>query len=97
MTPLTELWQSAITWLATHAVTPTVHWLGIAQVAGDPRDCRGGTDCRAAVVADCGRDATTGEPDSGQALGYMRLTTVDHNYTLLMLLGHAVRPVPVHQ
>src|SRR5256885_8478652 len=27
MTSLTELWQAAITWLATHAVTPTVHWL----------------------------------------------------------------------
>src|SRR5256885_17172388 len=38
MTSLTELWQAAITWLATHAVTPTVHWLDIAQAAGDPRE-----------------------------------------------------------
>src|SRR5256885_13207107 len=38
MPSLTELWQAAITWLATHAVTPTVHWLDIAQAAGDPRE-----------------------------------------------------------
>lgn len=38
MPHLPDLWHAAITWLATHSVTPTVHWLGIAQAAGDPRE-----------------------------------------------------------
>lgn len=47
------------TWLPLHAVTFTMHWLGITQ-GDDPCDCRGGADCRTTVAPDRGRDAATG-------------------------------------
>src|SRR5260370_8295674 len=88
MTSLTELWQAAITWLATHAVTPTVHWLDIAQAAGDPREI-----AEAVLIAGLQFFLIAGvmrPPESlfpAERWSARRLTTVDRNYTLLVLLG----------
>lgn len=88
MTSLTELWQAAITWLATHAVTPTVHWLDIAQAAGDPREIAEAVLIAALqlfLIAGVVRPLESLFP--AERWSDRRLTTVDRNYTLLMLLG----------
>ena len=84
MTSLTELWQAAITWLATHAVTPTVHWLDIAQAAGDPREI-----AEAVLIAGLQLFLIAGVMRPLESLfpaerwSDRRLTTVNRSYTLL--------------
>nr|WP_232245891.1 hypothetical protein [Delftia acidovorans] len=77
---------------------PTVHWLDIAEAAGDPREIAEAVLIAALqlfLIAGVMRPLESRFP--AERWSDRRLTTVDRNYTLRMLLGHDVRPSPVHQ
>ena len=81
-------WALAIDWVSVHAVTPVVNALHIAEAAGDPREIAAGiliALLQLFLIGCVMRPLESLLP--AERWADRRHTTVDRNYTLLMLLG----------
>jgi hypothetical protein len=81
-------WALAIDWVSVHAVTPVVNALHIAEAAGDPREIAAGiliALLQLFLIGCVMRPLESLIP--AERWADRRHTTVDRNYTLLMLLG----------
>ena len=88
MPDLSQLWQHMTTWLSVHAVTPFLTLLHIDGLAGNPDEIAGALMIAALQVAIIGlifRPLETWFP--AEKWTDRKLTLVDRNYTVLMLLG----------
>ncbi|MCT9810456.1 sterol desaturase family protein [Acidovorax sp. Be4] len=81
-------WSQAVDWLATQGVQPVLAWLHIGTAAGDPREI-----AEAVLIAALQLFLIAGVMRPLESLlpaehwEDRRLTTVDRNYTLLVLFG----------
>lgn len=85
---LSHYWNGAIDWLSANAVVPLVHGLHLAHAAGDPREIAEAALIAALqlfLIACVMRPLESLIP--AERWADRRHTTVDRNYTLLMLLG----------
>lgn len=81
-------WTLAIDWVSLHVVTPVVNALNIAEAAGDPREIAAGiliALLQLFLIGGVMRPLESLLP--AERWADRRHTTVDRNYTLLMLLG----------
>jgi sterol desaturase/sphingolipid hydroxylase (fatty acid hydroxylase superfamily) len=88
MPDFSELWQHLTTWLSVHAVTPFLTLLHINGLAGNPDEISAALMIAALQVAIIGlifRPLETWFP--AEKWADRKLTLVDRNYTVLMLLG----------
>jgi sterol desaturase/sphingolipid hydroxylase (fatty acid hydroxylase superfamily) len=88
MPDLSHYWSNGITWLSHHAVTPFLTLLHINGLAGNPDEIAGALMIAALQVAIIGlifRPLETWFP--AEQWADRKLTLVDRNYTVLMLLG----------
>ena len=88
MFDLPQLWTHLVNWLADHAVIPLLGSLRLGGLAGDPRDIAAALLIAALQIAIIGlvfRPLETFFP--AEKWTNRKLTRVDRNYTLLMLLG----------
>jgi sterol desaturase/sphingolipid hydroxylase (fatty acid hydroxylase superfamily) len=88
MPDLSHYWSNGITWLSHHAVTPFLTVLHINGLAGNPDEIAGALMIAALQVAIIGlifRPLETWFP--AEQWTDRKLTLVDRNYTVLMLLG----------
>lgn len=84
----TQLWAHAVSWLSAHAVVPLLTALHLNGLAGDPDDIAASLLIAALQVGIIGlifRPLETWFP--AEKWADRKLTLVDRNYTLLMLLG----------
>jgi sterol desaturase/sphingolipid hydroxylase (fatty acid hydroxylase superfamily) len=88
MADLPHLWAYGVTWLSSHAVSPLLGWLRIGDLAGNPDEIAGALMIAAlqvAIIALVFRPLESWVP--AERWTDRRLTRVDRQYTLLMLLG----------
>lgn len=88
MLSLPQLWSDLVDWLSRHAVTPALDLLHLGKLSGDPRDIAAALLIAALQIAIIGfvfRPLETFFP--AEKWTNRKLTLVDRNYTLLMLLG----------
>jgi sterol desaturase/sphingolipid hydroxylase (fatty acid hydroxylase superfamily) len=88
MFDLTQLWSHLVAWLSSHAVVPLLDALHLTGLAGNPDDIAASLLIAALQVSIIGfifRPLETFFP--AEQWADRRLTYVDRNYTLLMLLG----------
>jgi sterol desaturase/sphingolipid hydroxylase (fatty acid hydroxylase superfamily) len=88
MFDLSQLWAHWVSWLSAHAVVPLLAALHLNGLAGDPNDIAASLLIAALQVGIIGfifRPLETWFP--AEKWTDRRLTLVDRNYTLLMLLG----------
>jgi sterol desaturase/sphingolipid hydroxylase (fatty acid hydroxylase superfamily) len=88
MFDLSQMWAHWVSWLSTHAVVPLLAALHLNGLAGDPNDIAASLLIAALQVGIIGfifRPLETWFP--AEKWTDRRLTLVDRNYTLLMLLG----------
>jgi len=88
MFDLSHLWSHLVAWLSGHAVVPLLDALHLNGLAGDPHDIAASLLIAALQVCIIGfifRPLETWFP--AEQWTDRRLTLVDRNYTLLMLLG----------
>lgn len=88
MPDLSHLWPSLISWLSDHAVVPLLTLLHVNGLAGDPRQIAEALLIAALQVSIIGfifRPLESWVP--AERWSDRRLTRVDRNYTLMMLLG----------
>lgn len=83
-----QAWSALVTWLSQHAVLPLLVWLHIDKLAGDPREIAEAVLIallQVAIIAFVFRPLETLAP--AERWSDRKLTRVDRQYTLLMLLG----------
>ena len=88
MFDLPALWNHLVDWLSVHAVVPFLDTLHLSGLSGDPRDIAASLLIAALQVGIIGfifRPLETWFP--AEKWSNRKLTLVDRNYTLLMLLG----------
>jgi sterol desaturase/sphingolipid hydroxylase (fatty acid hydroxylase superfamily) len=88
MPDLTHLWANLADWLSTHAVVPVLDWLHLTGLAGDPHDIAASlliATLQVSIIGLIFRPLESWFP--AEAWTDRKLTLVDRNYTLLMLLG----------
>ena len=88
MFDLSQLWSHLVAWLSGHAVVPLLDALHLSGLAGNPDDIAASLLIAALQVSIIGfifRPLETFFP--AEKWNDRRLTHVDRNYTLLMLLG----------
>lgn len=88
MLDLPSLWLHLVNWLSQHAVVPLLDALHLNGLSGDPRDIAASLLIAALQVGIIGlifRPLETWFP--AEQWSDRKLTLVDRNYTLLMLLG----------
>ncbi|WP_458070902.1 sterol desaturase family protein [Rhodanobacter sp. BL-MT-08] len=88
MPDLSQLWSNGIAWLSHHAVTPFLTLLHINGLAGNPDEIAAALMIATLQVAIIGlifRPLETWFP--AEQWADRKLTLVDRNYTILMLLG----------
>ncbi|TAL92278.1 MAG: fatty acid hydroxylase, partial [Rhodanobacter sp.] len=88
MFDLPLLWQHLVGWLSTHAVVPLLDLLHLRGLSGNPADIAASLLIAALQVGIIGlifRPLETWFP--AEKWTDRKLTLVDRNYTLLMLLG----------
>lgn len=88
MFDLSQLWAHLVSWLSSHAVVPFLSALHLTGLSGDPNDIAASLLIAALQVGIIGlifRPLETWFP--AEKWSDRKLTLVDRNYTLLMLLG----------
>lgn len=88
MHTILSLWSNLVAWLSQHAVLPLLTSLHIDKLAGDPREIAEAVliaVLQVAIIACVFRPLETLAP--AERWTHRRLTRVDRQYTLLMLLG----------
>ena len=83
-----HLWSQGVAWLSSHAISPLLSWLHLTGMAGNPDEIAGALMIAAlqvAIIALVFRPLETWLP--AERWTDRRLTRVDRQYTLLMLLG----------
>jgi sterol desaturase/sphingolipid hydroxylase (fatty acid hydroxylase superfamily) len=81
-------WSDLVTWFSRHAVVPLLAWLHLEGLAGDPREIAEAVLIallQVAIIACVFRPLETFAP--AERWSDRRLTRVDRQYTLWMLLG----------
>jgi sterol desaturase/sphingolipid hydroxylase (fatty acid hydroxylase superfamily) len=88
MSGLPQLWSHLVDWLSAHAVVPLLDALHLNGLAGDPNDIAASlliATLQVCIIGFIFRPLETLLP--AERWEHRRLTLVDRNYTLLMLLG----------
>lgn len=88
MSGLAQLWSHLVAWLSAHAVLPVLEALHLNGLAGDPDDIAASlliATLQVCIIGLVFRPLESWWP--AERWEHRRLTLVDRNYTLLMLLG----------
>jgi sterol desaturase/sphingolipid hydroxylase (fatty acid hydroxylase superfamily) len=81
-------WSFLVEWTSVHAITPLLAWLHLGSLAGDPREIAEAiliSLCQVGIIAFVFRPLESVWP--AERWEHRKLTRVDLQYTLMMLLG----------